>query len=236
MLELDVEQKQSNFLVILLSILLTISCLVAGFFAYQTQNLVKELTRLQVIPTPVATIEPDSTADWKTYSNEKYGYSMKYPAKSVLNEVLDNNYLSFVSFEGPNIQPLSVYINSSKLNEEVKKIRSQTESHFNAKLVKNESIIFSSFPAVKLEYLSTDEKKINTINFVVNNGKYTYVINTQPDSFDQILSTFKFIEPKASIEPISCTADAKLCPDGTAVGRIGPKCEFAPCPTTSPQL
>jgi|GEM_PF-415312 len=26
-----------------------------------------------------------------------------------------------------------------------------------------------------------------------------------------------------------CTADAKLCPDGTAVGRTGPNCEFAAC-------
>ncbi len=31
--------------------------------------------------------------------------------------------------------------------------------------------------------------------------------------------------------PVACTADAKICPDGSAVGRIGPKCEFAPCPT-----
>ncbi len=31
-------------------------------------------------------------------------------------------------------------------------------------------------------------------------------------------------------EPIACTMDAKICPDGTAVGRSGPRCEFAPCP------
>ena len=31
-------------------------------------------------------------------------------------------------------------------------------------------------------------------------------------------------------QPIACTADAKICPDGTAVGRVGPNCEFAPCP------
>lgn len=29
----------------------------------------------------------------------------------------------------------------------------------------------------------------------------------------------------------ACTMDAKLCPDGSAVGRSGPNCEFAPCPT-----
>ncbi|MFA6214155.1 MAG: Kazal-type serine protease inhibitor family protein [Candidatus Micrarchaeia archaeon] len=30
--------------------------------------------------------------------------------------------------------------------------------------------------------------------------------------------------------PKACTAEAKLCPDGTAVGRTGPNCEFSPCP------
>ena len=35
----------------------------------------------------------------------------------------------------------------------------------------------------------------------------------------------------------ACTMEAKICPDGTAVGRSGPKCEFAPCPvaTTTPE-
>lgn len=28
---------------------------------------------------------------------------------------------------------------------------------------------------------------------------------------------------------IACTMEAKICPDGTAVGRSGPNCEFAPC-------
>lgn len=27
-----------------------------------------------------------------------------------------------------------------------------------------------------------------------------------------------------------CTEDAKICPDGSAVGRVLPDCEFAPCP------
>lgn len=29
---------------------------------------------------------------------------------------------------------------------------------------------------------------------------------------------------------IACTMEAKICPDGSAVGRTGPKCEFAECP------
>jgi hypothetical protein len=29
----------------------------------------------------------------------------------------------------------------------------------------------------------------------------------------------------------ACSTEAKICPDGSAVGRTGPNCEFAPCPT-----
>lgn len=46
--------------------------------------------------------------------------------------------------------------------------------------------------------------------------------------FNQILSTFKFTDQ--NITPVACTEEAKICPDGSAVGRTGPKCEFAPCP------
>lgn len=31
-----------------------------------------------------------------------------------------------------------------------------------------------------------------------------------------------------------CTREAKLCPDGSAVGRRGPDCEFDPCPGADP--
>lgn len=35
---------------------------------------------------------------------------------------------------------------------------------------------------------------------------------------------------------VACTADAKLCPDGTGVGRSGPSCEFAECPLPNIEL
>jgi len=31
-------------------------------------------------------------------------------------------------------------------------------------------------------------------------------------------------------QPIGCTQEAKLCPDGSSVGKTGPNCEFAECP------
>ncbi|MDD5050722.1 MAG: hypothetical protein PHV93_03195 [Candidatus Pacebacteria bacterium] len=32
--------------------------------------------------------------------------------------------------------------------------------------------------------------------------------------------------------PVACTMEAKICPDGSSVGRVGPNCEFAECPGT----
>jgi hypothetical protein len=41
-----------------------------------------------------------------------------------------------------------------------------------------------------------------------------------------VIIAFQFSKPKA------CTMEAKICPDGSAVGRVPPNCDFAPCPET----
>lgn len=37
----------------------------------------------------------------------------------------------------------------------------------------------------------------------------------------------RMLEPD---EGVACTMEAKICPDGSSVGRTGPDCQFAPCP------
>lgn len=39
------------------------------------------------------------------------------------------------------------------------------------------------------------------------------------------------IQPTAPVEGVMCTMEALECPDGSFVGRQGPKCEFTPCST-----
>lgn len=49
-----------------------------------------------------------------------------------------------------------------------------------------------------------------------------------------IISTsaaYFFLNSKSQV---ACTLEAKLCPDGSSVGRTGPKCEFTACPKTTP--
>lgn len=42
-----------------------------------------------------------------------------------------------------------------------------------------------------------------------------------------------YFKYKPAGEQVVCTMEAKLCLDGSAVGRVGPKCEFAPCPSAT---
>lgn len=86
------QPKQSNFLVILLSVLLIFSISTALFFAYQTQKLTNELSKLKTIektagdmPVPVvpASSEVDPTADWKEYTNEDLKISFKLPLELI---------------------------------------------------------------------------------------------------------------------------------------------------------
>ena len=42
-----------------------------------------------------------------------------------------------------------------------------------------------------------------------------------------------FSNSPAEAPTIACTLEAKICPDGSAVGRTGPNCEFTPCPVAS---
>lgn len=44
------------------------------------------------------------------------------------------------------------------------------------------------------------------------------------------IGAFFVIQSNRNSGGVACTMDAKICPDGSAVGRQGPNCEFAPCP------
>lgn len=41
--------------------------------------------------------------------------------------------------------------------------------------------------------------------------------------------------PTGAPDGTACTMDAKICADGSSVGRTGPNCEFAPCPSPADQ-
>lgn len=43
------------------------------------------------------------------------------------------------------------------------------------------------------------------------------------------VALYYFTQPRMPA-PVACTMEAKICPDGSAVGRTGPLCQFSACP------
>lgn len=62
------------------------------------------------------------------------------------------------------------------------------------------------------------------IAVLAGTGGYILGMNSNKSSIVPITVT-------PTIQQRACTDEAKICPDGTAVGRTGPNCEFAPCPS-----
>jgi hypothetical protein len=53
-----------------------------------------------------------------------------------------------------------------------------------------------------------------------------YFFGQKGDFFSAPIDSIKTVENIPQV----CTEEAKICPDGSAVGRTGENCEFAPCP------
>lgn len=64
---------------------------------------------------------------------------------------------------------------------------------------------------------------------IQGNKSFSYIRNNNEVKINFIDNTLPKVETKIPQRPVACTMDAKQCPDGSYVGRTGPKCEFI-CP------
>jgi len=62
-----------------------------------------------------------------------------------------------------------------------------------------------------------------------DNPEHEYTPEGEEDENDIPVSDTPSPRPPLG-EPVACTMDAFICPDGTALGRTGPNCTFPPCP------
>lgn len=223
-----------NITVISMAVFVLLSLSAVGFLYYQNQQLKKMLANYQVAPTPTssatALATADPTANWKTYTHPTYKYQFKYPSdwSAVVSQSASANTLFGLNADSKSgIGGIEV----REIPTEPQNFNSLTES----KIIKQTPVTINGISGYKTKYSNV----VSGTNFVFRHKDgliYNIYINSEGQNdleiFDQILSTFKFINPVASpsAKPIACTKEAKLCPDGSYVGRTGPNCEFAPCP------
>ncbi len=59
---------------------------------------------------------------------------------------------------------------------------------------------------------------------------FTFILGM---NYQKVISNPKEVVTPTPTAGVACTLEAKICPDGSSVGRVPPDCEFAPCPITS---
>lgn len=94
---------------------------------------------------------------------------------------------------------------------------------------------------------TTSKKEVYAWYALVSNGidMIEFGFSHDPlthDVFKMLLASLQFTKPTVTLlptlqlpdQPVACTMDVFICPDGSSVARMGPNCEFAPCTTQQP--
>lgn len=201
---------------------------------YQNQQLKKMIASYQTpstSPTPSAIIDP--TVDWKTYTDSKEMFSFKYPP----NWEKSKDVGLFNDSSGSFILDVQKTQTNLSLEEFMKSKCIESGTNFCS-----DAIVGSITGSIQYDHPISHYNSIDTL---IKQGNTIFDIslasrnpNQSADevtksTYNQILSTFKFLETSTAsptATPMACTQEAKVCPDGSYVGRTGPSCEFAPCP------
>lgn len=234
-------KKTSAALVVGVVLLVLSLASVAAYFAFQYYQLKSQLPSVD-LPVVVPTASTDPTENWKIYTNSQFGFSFKYPQSWIVDTAsigkdanTDVNTSSYIILHNPDAKDTGqkgyaevIYITSAVSSLQLPMPTAQATEKIG-------SISFS-----KQSYPNGEEAdQTPHVRYWSSNSKYTFFLDAvgqYPISVvqTQILSTFKFTEDTGSVSPSStakaCTLEAKVCPDGSSVGRTGPNCEFAPCP------
>ena len=183
-------------------IILIAAILAGGIVIYKYQRIPEGEVKLPEIKVPEEETK-DETANWKTYSNEKYGYEVKYPPHYEIKESDQGKSLNI----GTPVMPyysISITENISSLEE----LKASWQNSVDELLAR-----FPTPPAVEVTWKDTviSGKKAIEMSYEQFIGGYTGITrstsvikdstayrigleNGSEEEYYKILSTFRFIE------------------------------------------
>ncbi len=183
----------------------------AASFTVLKPQIMKLVAKSSPTPAPIVTITPtpDPTADWKTYTDQKLNFSLKYPSEVSIKRTLDEGGVEFgigksadPNYVGFDI--LSVYFRTTAGNDPETVFRTTECPSLQGKTCqeKTEAVKINNAVGIKTlgpnypsgdNYYLTNESK----TFPVIRLTYSKSNNTPKQDikiFEQVLSTFKFTD------------------------------------------
>jgi len=207
---------------------------VFGIYKYAQKQIPLEPTEG---PTPeIATPTPDPIVDWKTYTNTKYGYSIKYPQEWFIEEKED---LTKIYNRDPNIHKFERIreISSGVFDYSIEDFIFDVDVVENVtrepNLAQKNSIDIGGMSGIRGILTGGEGEKILMAYLVKNNKTYNFygrpADSNNKDIFNLILSTSKFLEeetpsptPQLNHVPTLSTTDWKTISNNSVSFKIPP--------------
>lgn len=221
-------------LILVFAGLILIASIISFFLPQQKQSSSKS----QVTPTTVSmseapTPDPTVTANWQSFTSDDAQVSFKYPHEFIIREergvrinVMDKTGKRIMVIQYTKVDPTAY-------NKQLENFIKDAESTCIVPTATR--IPAGGQTSIKLYGNINCGGEIYSQLIIYSPNMITYDSTVQGE-IDQtllhnFLSTFTFIAPPAAASSQqTCTAEAKICPDGSSVGRVPPSCEFAACP------
>ncbi|MDA3840643.1 MAG: hypothetical protein PF572_06190 [Patescibacteria group bacterium] len=132
---------------------------------------------------------------WKTYVNEKLGYSIKYPADWTINACDEGCTSKEVIINPPDAEMFISYIGIGLAGRSIEEIKNsyQNPNYWEGKIYKDKKIIFANRGSLLLY----DGPHKNNSGIAIKNNSIVYNINIGKDNNKKVLqalASFKFID------------------------------------------
>jgi len=241
----EAPKKSNKKLFLIVGIIILVLVLVAGGIG--AYFLMKGQSEVSPTPTPVATIVPTASpnpiADWETYTNTKYGFSIRYPLpleifsedRAVVSGPLEGNAVFITTIVNsdtvlPNTDApfdgFSVYVQS---------LGELKGASFDDYLSNERDSVVQSPRGLPSAAVKTVKLGENTYSYINSEQNLTRYFIQSPDkqriiifsrvnksaeflkTFDQILESFEFVEAPYFSEP---TTDSKVVSPLTVRGVV----------------